>query len=86
VPVHVVAGDRVGDALKAERRHDPVKQLGRIVHFDGVQDAGLKQLGAEVIDQGRTACQAANRVDEAERVGVALTLLGQSHGRLAPRT
>jgi hypothetical protein len=52
------------------------------MRFDGRQDAGLKQVIAQVIDQGRTACQAANRVDEFLRVRVALALPGQRPGLL----
>jgi hypothetical protein len=45
------------------------------VGFDGVQHTGLDQLVAQVVDQGRTACQAANRVDEFQRVDLASALL-----------
>jgi hypothetical protein len=41
------------------------------MRFDGGQEAVLDQLVAEVIDQGRTACQAANRVDKFQRMSSA---------------
>jgi hypothetical protein len=85
VAVHVLAGNGISDPLVTERWHNPVEQLERIMRFDGGQDPGLKQVVAQVVDQERTACQAANRVDEFQRVGVAF-LPGQSPGRLAHRT
>src|SRR5437868_4537567 len=82
MPFHVVAGDRVGDALIAERRHNPVEQLWRVVVFDDAQDAVLDQFVAPVIDKRRTARQAADRMNQSHGVGLPAAAPGQSPGLL----
>jgi hypothetical protein len=71
-------GNELVDAgiLDAIETHDTPKL------FDWIVPAFSYQGIADAIDQGRTACQAANRVNEFQRVGPALALPGQSPGLL----
>src|ERR1019366_991045 len=68
--VHVVGGDSVGDALKAERTHHPVEQHRGIVGFDGAMHAFVDQIIAGVIDKRRSASQTAHVIDNSVCVGV----------------
>src|SRR6516165_7781983 len=72
MPIHVGAGDGISDPLVAERWHEP-RTASAYHALRWRPGCVLDQLVAQVIDQRRTACQAANGVHEAERAGVALS-------------
>ena len=62
VPLHVVVGDLVRDALVAQRRHQPIEQRRRVVAPDGGGNAFGPQVSANVVDQVGRARQAADTV------------------------
>jgi hypothetical protein len=51
MPVHVVGGDLVGDALVAQYRDEPIKQRCRIPGADRRMNAFGRQRFASIIDK-----------------------------------
>ena len=62
VPLHVLGGDLVRDALIAQSRHQPIEQRRGVVAPDGGGNAFGPQVGANVVDQAGRARQAADTV------------------------
>src|SRR3984893_310686 len=68
MPLHVIVGDLIRDALVAQTRHEPVEHGRRVV----VPDRGPDPLGPEVcpdlIEQAWRPCQATNGMDQPHRM------------------
>src|SRR5262249_39567399 len=75
VPLHVPIGDLVGDALVAERRHQPVEYRTGISVADCRLDLIGPQVCSDLVDQVCRACQATNGMDHPNSVVDGRTLL-----------
>ena len=68
VPIHVLGGDLVRDALVAQSRNQPIEQRCGVVAPDGRGNAFGPQVGANIINQAGRARQAADTVHDPNRV------------------
>ncbi len=68
VPLHVIVGDLVRDALVAQRRRQPIEQRCGVVAPDCCENAFGPQVSANVVDQAGRARQAADTVHQPNSV------------------
>ena len=68
VLLHVVVGDRIGDALIAESGDQPIEDRRGVALSDCCADPLSLKVGANVVDQARRPGEAANAIDHANRM------------------
>src|SRR5882672_2986464 len=61
MPLHVRAGDPVGDALVAERRKKPIEDRWRVATGDGLTQTCLADFGVDLVEKGHQPRQSADR-------------------------
>lgn len=64
---HVVAGDTVGDTLKAEGRHQPIENGRSVAMRDRLNQSSFSGLGIDFVKKGHRTCDGANGVNQANR-------------------
>jgi len=66
--LHVVVGDLVRDALIADRGHQPIEHRTGVSIADSRSHLVSPKLCVDIIDQAWRACEAANGMDQPDRV------------------
>ena len=74
---NVAAGDLVRDTLIAERAEQPIEYLGRVMNCDGLNDTGLLNVRADIIQKSQRASQTA---DPSDQINGAMIVLGDIVG------
>ena len=69
---NVAAGDLVRDTLIAERAEQPIEYLGRVMNCDGLNDTGLLNVRADIIQKSQRASQTADPSDQINRTIIVL--------------
>jgi hypothetical protein len=64
MPLHVIVGDLIGDALVAQTGHEPIKHGRGVVVPDRGPDLLGPELCPDLIDEHWRPCQAANGMDQ----------------------
>ena len=64
MPLHVVVGDLIGDALVAQSGHQPIEHSSGVAVPDCRLDLVGPQVGSNVVDPGCRPGEAANGMDQ----------------------
>src|ERR1700730_9002968 len=75
MPLHVIVGDRIGDALVAHSCQQPVEHNSGVAMSDRRLDLVSPEVGSDVFDQVRRTGKTANSMDDPKRVVDCRTLL-----------
>jgi len=77
----VAAGYLIGDALKAERVQQPIKDLGGVALGNGIKDTGLLNVSADIIKKCQRSGQTTDGSNQLRRTAVLFgDLIGGSTG------
>src|ERR1700730_16368532 len=68
MPLHVIVGDLIRDALVAQTRHEPVEHGRRVVMPDRGPDPLGPQVCPDLLEQPWRPCQATNGMDQPHRM------------------
>jgi hypothetical protein len=69
---NVAAGDLVRDTLIAERAQQPIEYLRRVTNVNGLNDTGLLNVSADIIQKSQRASQTADPSDQIDRTIIVL--------------
>ena len=64
---NVAASHLVGDALIAERAQQPIEYLRRVTNVNGLNDTGLLNVSADIIQKSQRTSQTADPSDQIDR-------------------